>query len=57
MLASDDYALSVPTPDHFLPLGYIAGIATASASRPEKFVEGCSLVSLSMTSYIVRDAE
>jgi len=29
-----DYALAVPTPDHFIPLLYLAGIATASDDRP-----------------------
>jgi 4,5-DOPA dioxygenase extradiol len=46
-----DYALSVPTPEHFLPLAYIAGIASAEGTTAEVLVEGCSLGSISMTCY------
>jgi len=48
---SDDYRLAVPTPDHFLPLAYLAGLASVSASTPEVFAPGCTMGSLSMTSY------
>jgi 4,5-DOPA dioxygenase extradiol len=50
----DDYALSVPTPDHFLPLAYVAGIADVFGSSAEVLVDGCTMGSLSMTSYVVR---
>ncbi len=53
LAASDDYHLSVPTPDHFLPLAYLAGIASARQERPELITEGCTLGSLSMSSYCV----
>lgn len=51
--ASDDYRLAVPTPDHYYPLAYIAGIAAATSTRVGTFAEGCTLGSLSMTSYRV----
>ena len=50
---SDDYRFAVPTNDHFLPLGYIAGIASATGRDVSTFAQGCTLGSLSMTSYSV----
>lgn len=47
-----DYARAVPTPDHFLPLLYIAGIA-ATEGRVQEMLRGYSLGSLSMTGYYV----
>jgi 4,5-DOPA dioxygenase extradiol len=46
-----DFAAAVPTPDHFYPLMYLAGLATAEASRPGILVDGYVYGSLSMTSY------
>jgi len=46
-----DYALSVPTPEHFLPLAYLAGLAQAAARPADVLIEGCSMGSISMTCY------
>ena len=48
-----DCEAAVPTPEHFLPLAYIAGIAAASGETPQVFNEGRTMGSLSMTSYLV----
>jgi 4,5-DOPA dioxygenase extradiol len=58
-----DYELAVPTPDHFIPLLYIAGVAAASETPIEPLVRGYAMRSLSMSCYgvgtgaICRDAE
>ncbi len=48
-----DYALSVPTPEHFLPLGYFAGLCKAAGATAHPFAQGCTLGSISMTSYLL----
>ena len=46
-----DYQLAVPTPDHFIPMLYIAGIAAESGERMKPFLKGYAMGSLSMTCY------
>jgi 4,5-DOPA dioxygenase extradiol len=46
-----DFASAVPTPDHFIPLLYTAGLAAAEGVSPEPLVRGYSMGSISMTCY------
>src|SRR5688500_21124 len=48
-----DYAMSAPTPEHFLPLLYIAGFAAATGQQADVLVDGPAYGSLSMASYVV----
>ena len=48
-----DYSASVPTPEHFLPLAYIAGLAAAAGEPARSFAQGGTLGSITMTSYLV----
>ena len=46
-----DFGLAAPTPDHFIPLLYMAGVAAASNEPMEPLVRGYSMGSLSMTCF------
>jgi 4,5-DOPA dioxygenase extradiol len=47
----DAFALAVPTPDHFIPLLYLAGIAATENHPTDTLIDGYAMGSLSMTSY------
>ena len=53
VMSSAEYALAVPTQEHFLPLAYLAGLCETCGEVANPFAEGRALGSLSMTSYVL----
>lgn len=51
-MSHDAWDLAVPTPDHFLPLAYVAGVADAAGRTAEVFVGGGAYGSLTMTGFV-----
>jgi 4,5-DOPA dioxygenase extradiol len=46
-----DFRRAAPTPEHFIPLLHVAGLAFASKEVAQVLIDGYALGSLSMTSF------
>jgi 4,5-DOPA dioxygenase extradiol len=51
--AHADFAMAAPTTEHFVPLLYVAGAASAAGETAHVLVDGYAMGSLSMTSYAI----
>ncbi|MDZ7732954.1 MAG: 4,5-DOPA dioxygenase extradiol [Acidimicrobiia bacterium] len=53
LLGHPDHHRAVPTPDHFIPLLHVAGLADVEGTTAEVPVSGCAFGSISMTCFTV----